>query len=45
MTNSLVDDEEKTKDINLGSLTGFFGFNDVKNGRRYGRNKDLLRIG
>lgn len=45
LTNSLVDDEEKTKDINLGSLTGFFGFNDVKNGRRYGRNKDLLRIG
>lgn len=45
LTRSLVEDEEKAKDINLGSLTGFFGYSDVKNRRRYRRNKDLLRTG
>lgn len=42
---SLMDDDEKTKDINLGALTGFFGFYNEKSAQYYYRNKDLLQAG
>lgn len=34
--------EEKKDYINLGGLTGFFGFRDKQTGVLYGRNRDLL---
>lgn len=43
LTKSLMDDEDKTKDINLGALTGFFGFYNERTAQYYHRNKDLLR--
>lgn len=42
LTKSLMDDEEKTKFINLSSLTGFFGFHHEKSDKYEYRNKDLL---
>lgn len=42
LTDELMDDENKTKDINLGALTGFFGFYNENTGQYYHRNKDLL---
>ena len=45
LTDGLMDDEDKTKDINLGALTGFFGFYNENTDRYYHRNKDLLISG
>ena len=40
-----MEDEDRTKDITLGALTGFFGFYDDKTSKYYFRNKDLLEAG
>lgn len=45
LTDALISDEEKTKDINLGSLTGVFGYYDERRGQYYWRNRDLLVCG
>lgn len=45
LTQSIMNDENKTKDINLGSLTGFFGYFDERRSRYYDRNEDLLCTG
>lgn len=42
LTDALMKDDQKTKDINLGSLTGFFGFYNSNKGQYWNRNKDLL---
>lgn len=42
LTDSLVNDEEKVKDITLGALTGFFGYYDPRTGYYHKRNQDLL---
>lgn len=43
LTDNLLSDETKVKNINLKALTRFFG--DFDNGRYYVRNKDLLASG
>lgn len=45
ITEALLGDEYITKDINLGALTGFFGYYNDKYERYYHRNKDLLADG
>lgn len=45
LTDALMEDDQKTKDMNLGSLTGFFGFYNVEKEQYRGRNKDLLAAG
>ena len=42
LTDGFVSDQEKTKDLTLGNLTGFLGYHDVRRGRYYRRNRDLL---
>ena len=42
LTDSLVTDPEKSKDLSLGSLTGFFGYHDIRKNQYYKRNQDLL---
>ena len=43
LTDNLLSDERKVKNINLNALTRFFG--DFKKGRCYVKNKDLLASG
>ena len=43
LTDNIISDEKKVKNINLKALTSFFG--DFKKGRYYVRNKDLLASG
>ena len=45
LEDSLVEDEEKSKDLALGSLSGFFGYHDLRRNRYYRRNQDLLVSG
>lgn len=45
ITDALMEDEQKTKDMNLGSLTGFFGFYNIDKKQYWERNKDLLVTG
>lgn len=45
LVSSLVDDVEKSKDLALGSLIGFFGYHDLRRKRYYKRNQDLLVSG
>ncbi len=45
LTDSLIADSEKSKELTLGSLTGFFGYHDTKNNRYFKRNQDLLAHG
>ena len=45
LSESLMEDDEKSKDINLGALTGFFGFFSERSSQYYYRNKDLLENG
>ena len=42
LDDNLLNDSEKVKDINLGSLTGFFGYHDYRRNQYYKRNQDLL---
>ena len=42
LVDDLVEDEEKSKDLALGSLSGFFGYHDHRRNRYYKRNQDLL---
>lgn len=45
ITDVLMEDEQKTKDMNLGSLTGFFGFYNVDKKQYWERNKTCLWLG
>ena len=42
LTDSLLKDEDRIKDLTLGSLTGFFGFHDTRSNRYKERNRELL---
>lgn len=45
LTKSLLEDEEKAKHINLGALTGFFGYYAKDKNTYYHNNQDLLQKG
>lgn len=45
LTDAIVNDPEKTKDLTLGSLTGFFGFHNTDKNYYRKRNQDLLVSG
>ena len=45
LVDDLVEDEEKSKNLTLGSLSGFFGYHDLDSNRYIKRNKDLLVSG
>ena len=45
LENTLFHDPEKSKELTLGSLTGFFGYHDTRKNRFYKRNQDLLTNG
>ena len=45
LSENLMEDDDKTKYINLSALTGFFGFFNERTSRYYYRNKDLLVAG
>lgn len=45
ITNALLEDDKKSKDINLGSLTGFFGFYKKDINQYISKNNDLFVLG
>ena len=45
LENDLFENPEKSKDLALGGLTGFFGYHDTRNNRYIKRNQDLLVSG
>ena len=45
LTDDIVNDPEKAKDLALGSMTGFFGYHNTSRNRYYKRNQDLLISG